>query len=854
MHACTIIARNYLAHARVLAESFLAHHPAGRFTTLILDDPNRESLTPDEAFETLSVYEIGLDRAEVHRMAMIYNVMEFATAVKPWLLRTLLNSSNEDVTYFDPDIQVFDALDDISALAREHSIVLVPHTTSPIPRDGRVPSETTILHSGIFNLGFIAVGTGAHSFLDWWSERLARDCLLEPEQGRFVDQRWVDFVPALFEHHYVLRDPGCDVAHWNLWYRHVEWTGERYEVNGGPLRFYHFSGFDPERPEVLSKHQGGSPRIRISDRPALERLYADYARLLFLHGYREVARLPYGFDRLPDGTPVPDEWRRRYRDELVRSEQNGTPPPLDPFDAEEHEAFSRWVSERAIGRAVPPPRSTSEDRPPPQLQPGINVAGYFAAELGIGEAARRILAGVKRTTIPYSTVAYRLGTQSRLGHPFDPDSSAGAAYDTNIICVNADGLLPFVRHVGRDFFDNRYSIAVWWWEAPEFPRSMRSAFELVDEVWAGSEYTREVITNATEKPVLKVPIPIEEPVLWDRTRADSRLSEDFLFVFAFDFFSVAERKNPFGLVEAFRRAFQPRAGAKLIIKSINGDKVPKERDRLRAATAQHPDIEIVDRYMSAAERDALIGSCDCYVSLHRSEGFGLTMAEAMALGKPVIATAFSGNLEFMDEHNSYLVPYRMTTIPPGCDPYPAGAEWADPDIDVAAELMRKVFDDPSEARERGARARADILERQSAERTAEFIEQRIEAIREMDGGSRRERQGVLDSIFAASPPSPVTLAGEHLAKGAASGLLTQAGSPGTGFVRRLLRRALWPYIADQHELNVDLLQALQQLEASQHRLRELLTGVEHQVDVLSRAVDALQQDHSASDTRPPTTR
>ncbi len=178
-------------------------------------------------------------------MKAIYGVTEFATAVKPWLFRTLL-AAHETVTYLDPDIKVFAPLDDIPVLALEHGIVLTPHLLEPLPRDDLEPSETTILQSGMFNLGFVAVGPKAIPFLDWWSERLARECIIAPEAGRFVDQRWVDFVPTLFDH-VVQRDPGLNVAWWNLSDRTVRWNG-RWEVDGVPIRFFHFSGYSPETP------------------------------------------------------------------------------------------------------------------------------------------------------------------------------------------------------------------------------------------------------------------------------------------------------------------------------------------------------------------------------------------------------------------------------------------------------------------------------------------------------------------------------------------------------------------------------------------------------------------------------
>ena len=897
MHACTIIARNYLAHARVLARSFFEHHPDGRFSVLVLDDTH-SAADGAEPFDVVSPLEIGLDRDEFHRMAMIYDVLELATAVKPWFLRTLLAES-ADVSYFDPDIRVYAPLDYISNLARDRSIVLIPHTMDPIPRDGRVPSERTILEAGVFNLGFIAVGAGAIGFLDWWSERLARDCFLDPAAGAFVDQRWIDLVPGMFEH-VILNDRGVDVAHWNLFARTVESNGDGYEVDGVPLRFYHFSGFDPERPYILSKHQGSNPRVLLSERPVMARLCREYAAELLSNGYHQAATSPYRYDRLPSGIRVDRLMRRLYRDALLEAERTNESLPPDPFDPADAELFSSWLHEpadevgaaatvsrylyalragrpdlqaafpdlrwsdadrylawvaadgryqlniptellpRGNGRAlVPAEASGSLSR---DMEPGINIAGYFRAELGIGEAARQIAEGVRAAGVPFSTVIYEEGTSSRQRHPLEGATASEPIYDTNLICVNADRLLSFASDMGPDFFRGRYSIGVWWWEVPQFPRVMHPAFDVVDEIWVGSDHVRDAISAETEKPVLTIPIPVtlsDQPPL---PRSKVKLPEGFLFLFVFDFFSVFERKNPLAVIDAFTRAFEPGEGPRLVIKSINGDKVGVALEALRAAAAGRPDVTVVDEYVSAHEKNSYMAACDCYVSLHRSEGFGLTMAEAMAHGKPVIATGYSGNLAFMTEDNSYLVPYNLTTIPPGCEPYPAGSEWAEPDRARAAVLMRRVYEHPEEARERGAQARRDILERQAPERLGEFVAQRLEEIRELR--LVEPAREVPEWIFAGGG-TPLARAAAYVARGP-GGVRTSRSRFGAPvlFLRRVLNRLLFPYIREQHEIHAALVEVTSKLDERVEQLEHNLFSDDEDVGT-SRRQPGLEAKHAS---------
>jgi glycosyltransferase involved in cell wall biosynthesis len=353
----------------------------------------------------------------------------------------------------------------------------------------------------------------------------------------------------------------------------------------------------------------------------------------------------------------------------------------------------------------------------------VNVAGYFRAELGVGEIARRIVAALRGAGVRCSTVVYDR-TLSRQAHAFAGD--AAAPFDVNLICVNADQLPLFANDVGRRFFANRYSIGVWFWEVASFPRRFQGAFDLVDEVWAASEYVRQALAPETDKPTRVVPIPIEPPAA--DTASPITLPAGFVFLFSFDFQSVFERKNPLAAIRAFERAFDARDDAALLVKTINGAHHPEAFERLQAA-ASHAGVHVVDGYLPAHERDALTAACDAYVSLHRSEGFGLTIAEAMAAGKPAIATGYSGNLEFMTPENSYLVPYELTPVPPGSGPYPEGVPWAEPDVQRAAELMRRVFEEREAAAERGRSGRADVLERFSPARCAAFVAQRLAEIR-----------------------------------------------------------------------------------------------------------------------------
>ena len=205
-------------------------------------------------------------------------------------------------------------------------------------------------------------------------------------------------------------------------------------------------------------------------------------------------------------------------------------------------------------RAAPASVASVPSFPP---LPGVNVAGYLRAELGVGEAARRLITGLEASGIPHSTITYRR-TWSRQEHPFSRDASL-AAYDTNIVCVNADEIANF-RADAPSLFVQRYTIGVWFWEVSRFPRALHHAFEHVDEIWVASEYVRDAIASATTKPVLVAPLPVESPPRPLLTRADVGLPDEFVFLFSFDFLSVPERKNTAGLIDAFTPRLRARRG------------------------------------------------------------------------------------------------------------------------------------------------------------------------------------------------------------------------------------------------------------------------------------------------------
>jgi hypothetical protein len=397
--------------------------------------------------------------------------------------------------------------------------------------------------------------------------------------------------------------------------------------------------------------------------------------------------------------------------------------------------------------AEPPVAPAPLPAAPPDVTPGdgpaVRLTGYLGHTLGLGAAARGYVRALGAAGVPVRTVSvplHHLALPVELANEYGRHGFEDLVHDGHhgfeIVAVNADELPDFVERLGEDYFQGP-RIGIWGWETNSIPARWQRAFALVEEIWVYSRFMAANIGAATSVPVIALPPPVRRP---DEAAAPLRLGvpDGFLFLFVFDYLSTIQRKNPVGLIEAFTRAFAPGEGPRLLIKTINAPLRPLAEEEVLWAAHGREDIHVVDRSLSGEELNGLMAACDCYASLHRAEGFGLTMAEAMAIGKPVIATGYSGNVDFMNADNSYLLDYTIGRVGPECEIYPPEGEWADPSVEHAAELMRRVFEQPREARALGERAAQDIARRLSPAATGAAMRRRLE---ELAGASAEELAG-----------------------------------------------------------------------------------------------------------------
>jgi len=304
---CSVISPNYRPLARVLMASLRSHHPEWDRYVLVVG--GAAGVGDEEPFELVAIDSLGLPA--ITDLAFRYTMLELDTAMKPWLISHLFDRGYDRVMYFDPDIVVYSRL---AELERPDApfITLTPHLTGSVEEAGHA-RERTILLAGVWNLGFIAITRDPQldAFLGWWKRRLERECVVEPEQGLFVDQKWIDLVPGLFDRVTALRHEGYNVAYWNLQQRTMtRGAAGGFLVNGQPLRFFHFSGFDPSVPTLVSRHDV-SQKVASSGDAAL--LFREYTIALRAAGFDSFRDAPYAYAEFADGSQIADVVRLEYR-------------------------------------------------------------------------------------------------------------------------------------------------------------------------------------------------------------------------------------------------------------------------------------------------------------------------------------------------------------------------------------------------------------------------------------------------------------------------------------------------------------------------------------------------------------
>lgn len=482
----------------------------------------------------------------------------------------------------------------------------------------------------------------------------------------------------------------------------------------------------PERWELLLACKPSSSLLRIATEFAVDALRTAGMGDVVVDFPRHGAEFPL---RLPGGAAIDEPTRRAVASALHSGRASDAPPepwrspaafrawlapryaanlrasPLGSLERLDSPRASQVELDRAIASATAS-EETVDLRPSgltadcltvlePLRHDGFNLVGYLTLEMSLGDVARRLGNATDARGVAVARIAH-LRAASPMLDPV-PCIDQEVRFDTTVAVITADQFNFFAEDYPTLFRRSSKMIGYWFWELEHIPQPMIDAMRLVDEIWAGSRFVTQNFAAVTNKPVRYVPVavPKPEPSTKDRAKFPRLHGIDGrpLFLVVFDYFSIMERKNPIGAIEAFRKAFEPDEGPVLVVKSMNADGCAPQLERVRASAAGRSDIILWDEHLSRPDQMALIKSADCLVSLHRSEGLGLHLAEAMWLGTPTIATRYSGNLDFQDDECALLVNATLTPIRHGQGVYPETASWANPDLDEAAGFMRRIASD-----------------------------------------------------------------------------------------------------------------------------------------------------------------
>lgn len=363
--------------------------------------------------------------------------------------------------------------------------------------------------------------------------------------------------------------------------------------------------------------------------------------------------------------------------------------------------------------------------------------GYNEAALGLGESFRNMLRALDLAGMRFSIHPFNWNVETRRIGPFlESRYDFEGVYDINVIYVGPDQTRYVAQQLSKQVNGARYNILRTYWELPLAPAAWAEPLELFDELWVPNAFVADAFRPIFKGAITTVPVCINVERCDKFTRGHFGLEDDvFYFLFSFDYYSGTARKNPLGVVQAFIYAF-PDFTAKvgLIVKSNSPETLNSTTSRLLSNFEKiDRRITYVNRSLGRDEMLSLLSVCDCYVSLHRSEGFGVGMAEAMALGKPVLGTDFSGNREFLNAETGFPVSCAVRSLVAGEYLQGEGQTWAEPDLETAMDLMRLIVDNPGERERRAARGRRELEERYSAAAIAKAVEGRLIAIRSERG-------------------------------------------------------------------------------------------------------------------------
>jgi len=748
----TICSNNYLPYARILFHSLQKYHPSAELYLCLAD--KKDQLFPLEMDNVKIIEGEELNITHFHDFAFRYNIMEFNTALKPFMMQLLIEKYNFDqVVYLDPDIELYAPLDSIfSALDNGSDFVVTPHITKPSEGED-YPDDVEVMKAGIYNLGFIAVSNSfqAIEFLHWWGRKLRFYCINEQDKGIFVDQKFVDLLPAFHDKVTILKDTNVNVAYWNLAQRKLEKKGDNWFVDNKPMIFFHYSGIDINNNQRLSKYSNNfNGNINVE----LQELIDNYIAKLKYYSFANKFTPKYYYNYFSNGSYISFRLRQIYRQlknfwcdnpfSDFPDYLNGFNNPLNDnhnilltnlmylFQEDREDikicfnlnsdqgriGYIKWFIEHAefheIDRYFLEPlikilhgqytRYQSVSNETAKSKFSVNVIGYLKTETGVGQAGRMVIKSFEKANFPVR------GYQSShlINNHFIREKDEQVKEflvdkidsPIHIYKVNAWELGFIKEEVKSKSKTPIFKINMPAWELSKFPAEWAKNYDDIDEVWVESKFVQFALQSQLNIPVICMPPAVSISEFKKVDRSFFNLPKDrFLFHFNFDLSSFSSRKNPQTVIDAYRLAFRHKKSdipTALVLKTRGYDPNQTNYQKLLEMIDGEDDIIFINDYLTHSEVMALMNCCDCYISLHSSEGFGYTMAEAMLLKKPVIATNYSGNCDFINNSTGFPVNYQLVSLKPDDYIFAEGQKWAKPDIDHASWLMRQVVENQLE--------------------------------------------------------------------------------------------------------------------------------------------------------------
>lgn len=680
-------------------DAVLAHHPGWNARAIWAGDPQlRPRLAGGHRWVRPDVDEIDLLRVDVDAL--------------PWLvaLTALLEARLDRPTIvLVTGVAVLGPLD--ALVPDDGRMTVVPRMFDPIRHDGLHPTIEEWGEHGAASSNVAAFGAGTNAAVEW-----LRDAALVSNRDEVAVRpgRLIELAAQLHPSQRCL-DERIGASAWR-------WPDDTPHLVDLPR-------FDVERPWIADPDLDGPPRISLA---TPERIAVVERAAEQLAGRDEPLRLPGGIDvdaaiRRIARRPEADHRRpwgdatafRRWLEERYWAELHADRPDLQatfPYpEGVDAGRFAHW-KRRAIADGLTPvmidpgprsPRSTV--RRTGDRRDGVNLVGYFRHQSGVADVGRRVAGILDRQGVPHSVVAFDRTTNPPIVP--EPEVDQELAFADTLAFVNGDQFGLLYHDLPQVFGDGRQVVGMWSWELESIEGGLPLHHRYASQIWGTTRFMADPF-RVLDVPVHHVHVPFTEPVSSGRPRDSFPVLADvgdrFVFGAVLDHLSVTERKNPVGAVRAFREAFAPGEGPLLVVKTINAHLRWSEHERLLAASAGRDDVVVWDELLPRADQVALIGSFDALVSLHRSEGVGLHMVEAMWLERPIIATNYSGNLDFMDDDSAILIDADRVPVGPDSYPYPPSGTWAAPRTADAAAAMRRLASDPAAAAELGRAARAKI--------------------------------------------------------------------------------------------------------------------------------------------------